>query len=163
ADPESKGIVENLVAYGKDDLLRPLLLEQAQDAEAEGAGPEAGGARLLADLGVANQRATAWCAEVNAALHSEVAAVPAQRVVTEAELLTPSPSLRPVIGAAQLTRKVDKLSTIRLGSARYSVPSVLVGTQVTVLVDGSRVLILNPDTGEVHAEHQLVAPGEASV
>jgi len=27
ADPESKGIVENLVGYGKDDLLRPLLLE----------------------------------------------------------------------------------------------------------------------------------------
>ena len=30
ADPESKGIVENLVGYGKDDLLRPLLLEPAE-------------------------------------------------------------------------------------------------------------------------------------
>ena len=28
-DPESKGLVENLVGYGKDDLLRPLMLEHA--------------------------------------------------------------------------------------------------------------------------------------
>jgi transposase len=30
-DPQSKGVVENLVGYGKDDLLRPLLLEHALD------------------------------------------------------------------------------------------------------------------------------------
>jgi hypothetical protein len=62
-----------------------------------------------------------------------------------------------------VTRKVDKLSTIRLGSARYSVPTALRGTRVAVLVDGPRVLILDPGTGQVHAEHPLVAPGEASI
>ncbi|KUG57114.1 transposase [Serinicoccus chungangensis] len=158
ADPESKGIVENLVRYGKDDLALPLLLEHA------GAGGlAAGAARVLADLGAANERAAAWCQEVNAAVHSETCAVPSDRLATEVDLLTELPSLRPVIGPAPVTRKVDKLSTIRLGSARYSVPTALIGTQVGVLVDGTRVLVLDPGTGQVHAEHPLVAPGEASV
>lgn len=68
-----------------------------------------------------------------------------------------------MIGPAPTTRKVDELSTIRLGSARYSVPSALVGSVVAVHVDGPRVLVVDPDTGEVVAEHALVAPGEASV
>ena len=160
ADPESKGIVEALVRYGKDDLLRPLLLEHAQGLDGE---EQAAAARILADLGGANQRAADWCAEVNAALHSEIAAVPDQRLAKEVDLLTELPSLRPLIGPAPVRRKVDKLSTIRLGSARYSVPTALIGTQVGVLVDGARVLILDVGTGEVHAEHPLVGPGEASV
>lgn len=160
ADPESKGIVEALVRYGKDDLLRPLLLEHAQGLGGE---EQAAAARILADLGGANQRAAHWCQEVNAAVHSEIAAVPNQRLAKEVDLLTELPSLRPVIGPAPAARKVDKLSTIRLGSARYSVPNRLIGTQVGVLVDGTRVLIMDTGTGEVHAEHPLVAPGEASV
>ena len=158
ADPESKGIVQALVRYGKDDLARPLILEHAGSGDLA-----AGAARVLADLGGANQRAADWCAEVNAALHSEIAAVPDQRLAKEVDLLTELPSLRPLIGPAPVRRKVDKLSTIRLGSARYSVPTALIGTQVGVLVDGARVLILDVGTGEVHAEHPLVGPGEASV
>ncbi len=160
ADPESKGIVEALVRYGKDDLLRPLLLEHAQGLDGE---EQAAAARILADLGGANQRAADWCAEVNAAVHSEIAAVTNERLAKEVDLLTELPSLRPVIELVPATRKVDKLSTIRLGSARYSVPNRLIGTQVGVVVDGTRVLILDTGTGEVHAEHPLVAPGEASV
>jgi len=38
-----------------------------------------------------------------------------------------------------------------------------VGAQVGVVVDGARVLILDPGSGQVHAEHPLVGPGEASV
>jgi transposase len=160
ADPESKGIVEALVGYGKDDFLTPLLLEHQQ--------PVAGGERVaaagvLADLTVANEQARAWCEEVNAAVHSEVAAVPAERLAVERELLTPLPSLRAHIGPPPTTRKVDKLATIRVGSARYSVPTTLVGARVAVQVTGSQVVILDPDTGLVHAEHPLVAPGEASI
>ncbi len=158
ADPESKGIVEALVRYGKDDLALPLILEHA------GTGDLAvGAAAVLADLRAANQRAADWCAEVNAAVHSETCAVPDQRLAIEVDLLTELPSLRPVIGPAPVTRKVDKLSTIRLASARYSVPNRLIGTTVGVVVDGTRVLVLDTGTGEVHAEHPLVAPGEASV
>lgn len=93
ADPQSKGIVEALVGYGKDDFLTPLLLE------AGGRNPEAA-ASVLGDLPGANKRAAGWCEEVNGAVHSEVAAVPAQRLITERELLTELPSLRPSIGPA---------------------------------------------------------------
>ena len=152
ADPESKGIVENLVGYGKDDLLRPLLLEH-QD----------GPVGVLGDLAAANQRARAWCDEVNAAVHSEIAAVPADRLEQERELLTGLPSMQLRIGPAPVTRKVDKLATIRLGSARYSVPMALIGTTVEVVCDQGRVLIVDITSGEVVADHGAVAPGEASI
>jgi transposase len=167
ADPQSKGIVENLVGYGKEDLLRPLLLEHALDAdgEATGGGQSHSAAAILGDLSVANAHARAWCEEVNAAVHSQTCAVPAQRLAVEVELLTPLPSLRPHIGPPPIIRKVDKLSTVRVGSARYSVPVpvALRGSAVAVLVDGPRVLILDPGSGVVHAQHPLKAPGEASI
>jgi transposase len=150
ADPESKGIVENLVGYAKDDLLVPLELEE--DPWAEG----------IAGL---NARASAWCTEVNGRVHSEIQAVPDQRLATEQELLGELPSLRLEVGPKPTTRKVDKLSCIRFGSARYSVPNRLIGTTVTVLVDErDRTLrVVEPVTGEVHAEHRLIAPGEVSI
>jgi hypothetical protein len=143
ADPESKGMVENLVGYAKTDLMVPQ-------------GP-------LEDLGAANIAAAAWCVEVNAAVHSEICAVPAERLATEVELLAALPSLRPEFGAKPTTRKVDKLSCIRFASGRYSVPNKLIGTTVTVLVDDRTLRVIEPITGEVHAEHTLVPPGETSI
>ena len=164
-DPESKGVVENLVGYSKDDLLRPLMLEHALHQGRDGGSIDESAvtAMVLADLPAANERAAEWCTQVNTAVHSETCAVPADRLVRERELLSPLPSLRLSIGPAPVTRKVDKLSTIRLGSARYSVPSVLRGAIVAVVADGPHVSILDPTTGEVHAQHPLVAPGEASI
>ena len=142
ADPESKGIVENLVGYAKADLMVP----QAP----------------FGDLAAANTAAAAWCAEVNGVTHSEICAVPAERLVTERELLAPLPSLRASIGK-MVTRKVDRLSCVRFGSARYSVPVRLIGSQVELRTDDGRLLAVVAATGEVVAEHVLVAPGEASV
>ena len=142
ADPESKGIVENLVGYAKADLMVP----QAP----------------FSDLAAANQAARAWCAEVNAAVHSEVCAVPAERLVIERELLSGLPSLRPSIGR-QVTRKVDRLSCVRFASARYSVPVRLIGAQVRLRTDDGRLLVVMTPDGAVVAEHFLVPPGEASV
>ena len=59
------------------------------------------------------------------------------------------------------TRKVDHLSTVRLGAARYSVPHRLRGEQVQVLVDGDEVRVLHRG-GEV-ALHRLQPPGGASI
>jgi hypothetical protein len=153
ADPESKGIVENLVGYAKDDLMVPLELD---DEPVRGLG---------ADLARVNAAAVVWCAEVNAATHSEICAIPDQRLETERELLAELPSLRPEIGAKPTTRKVDKLSCIRFASGRYSVPNRLIGRIVTVLVDEqARLLrVVEPLTGEVLAEHALVPPGETSI
>jgi hypothetical protein len=52
---------------------------------------------------------------------------------------------------------------VRFGSARYSVPSRLIGTTVLIAVAGAKIRILEPFTGEIAAEHALVAPGEASI
>ena len=155
-DPESKGIVENLVGYAKDDLLIPLSVddEPGQAWKGEGSG-----------LARANARAASWCAEVNAAVHSEICAVPADRLQVERPLLGALPSLRLAVGPKPITRKVDKLSCIRFGSARYSVPNTLIGITVTVLVDerDQTLQVVEPVTGELHAEHGLVAPGETSI
>src|SRR5271163_2168132 len=129
-DPQSKGIVENLVGYAKRDLMVP----QAP----------------FGDLAAANAAAAAWCAEVNGAVHSEICAVPAERLVTERELLAPLPSLRASTGRLVL-RKVDRLSCVRFGSARYSVPTRLIGTQVGLRTDDGRVLAIVTGAGEVVA------------
>jgi len=144
ADPESKGIVEHLVGYAKRDLMVPAELS-------------------VTDLPAANTAAARWCAEVNAVVHSEICAVPAGRLESERALLGPLPSLRPEIGPRPASRKVDKLSCVRFGSARYSVPSRLIGATVLITVAGPAIRILEPFTGEVAAEHQLVPPGETSI
>jgi transposase len=141
-DPESKGIVENLVGYAKSDLMIPL--------------------QPFDDLTAGNTAAMAWCVEVNGVIHSEICAVPAERLVIERELLVPLPSLRASIGRT-VTRKVDRLSCVRFGSARYSVPTALIGAEVAVRVDHDRILMILTSSGEIVAEHGLVAPGEASV
>jgi transposase len=153
ADPESKGMVENLVGYAKSDLMTPLAaLEQLLGTE-----------NLAPDWALVNARAEQWCAEVNAREHSEICAVPDQRLARELELLGGLPSLRIELGPSPSTRKVDKLSCVRFGSARYSVPNRLIGSTVTVLVEGTTLRVIEPVTGQIHAEHQLVAPGEASI
>lgn len=150
ADPQSKGIVENLCGYAQRDLAIPLLTEAAMTSRTLG-------------LREANAAAKAWCAEVNSAPHSEICAIPGQRLETERELLAPLPSLRMEIGAAAVTRKADRLSCIRYGSARYSVPTRLIGEAVQIIVDHGALLVLEPATGVIVAEHELVAPGEASI
>ena len=84
-DPQSKGIVENLVGYAQRDLVVPLL------AEARSAG------RVLS-VREGNAAAEHWCNEVNAAVHSEICAVPDERLAQEVALLAPLPSLRLQVG-----------------------------------------------------------------
>lgn len=149
-DPQSKGIVEHLCGYSQRDLVVPLLTE----AQITG---------VPVSLAVANEAAAAWCTEVNAAVHSEIAAVPQQRLATERDVLAPLPSLRPEIGAASVTRKVDRLACIRYGSARYSAPTRLIGTTVKIVIDHGALIIVEPATGAIVAEHELVAPGETAI
>ena len=143
ADPESKGMVEHLVGYAKRDLMVP---QQPFD-----------------DHGTANEAAAVWCAEVNAVTHSEISTVPAERLAVEQPVLGPLPSLRLELGARPVTRKVDRLSCVRFGSARYSVPCRLIGYQVTLTTTATMITVIEPVSGEVLAEHRLVAPGETSI
>lgn len=143
ADPESKGVVEALVGYAQRDLIVPQMTE--------GGWP---------DLGAANAAARAWCAEVNGRVHSEIVAIPAERLLVERERLRPLPSLRPAVRAGAV-RKVDRLATVRFGSARYSVPHALVGAEVTVAALEGEVVIRH-GMAEV-ARHRLVGPGEVAI
>ena len=141
ADPQSKGVVEALAGYVQTDLV----------VASEGWGD---------DLDAANAAARAWCSEVNGRVHSETAAVPAERLVAERAAMRPLPSLRPPLRHGE-ARKVDRLSTVRFGSARYSVPRELVGRRVEVAAGEGRVEIF--DRGRLLAVHPLVAPGEVSL
>ena len=149
-DPQSKGIVEILCGYAQRDLAVPLLTQAAVDG-------------VPIDIRAANAAAAAWCAEVNALAHSEIAAIPDARLIAERELLQPLPSLRLQIGAASVLRKVDRLSCVRYGSARYSVPTRLIGTMVAIVFDHGAVCLVEPATGMIVAEHELVAPGSTSI
>jgi transposase len=143
-DPESKGIVEHLVGYAKRDLVVPHNL-------------------TVDELMAGNTLAVDWCAEVNAVEHSETCAVPTERLRDERDLFATLPSLRLDIGARPISRKVDRLSCVRFGSARYSVPTRLIGSRVLITVVDNTVQILEAFTGAVVAEHALVAPGETSI
>lgn len=140
ADPESKGMVEALCGYVQTDLIVP--------------------AAAWNDEGEANAACRAWCEELNGREHSTIAAVPAERLAEERLLLRPLPSLRPPLRAGE-RRRVDKLSTIRFGSARYSVPKELVGRDVEIIAADGEVRI--ECRGELVAVHRLVAPGECSI
>lgn len=140
-DPESKGVVENLVGYAQRDLVVP-----------EG--------NFGGHVSEGNRQAKLWGIEVNSRVHSETQAAPNARLETERPLMRPLPSLRPALCRGEL-RKVDRTQTIRFGSARYSVPSRWVAHHVEVLVDVGEVVIgLN---GETIARHPLMAPGEVSI
>jgi hypothetical protein len=141
ADPESKGVVENLVGYAQTDLAIP----------AEGWGGRVAEANGAAEL---------WGLEVNGRVHSEIVAVPAERLGQERPLMRELPSLRPAQGGGEL-RKVDRLQTVRFGSARYSLPRSWVGKQVEVAVAGAEVVIFYD--GRQIERHPLMAPGEVSI
>ncbi len=141
ADPASKGLVENLVGYAKSDLMIPGELSSR-------------------DLVRANEEARDWLEEVNAATHSEVCAVPAQRLEVERELLGSLPQLRSTLGKV-VYRRVDKLSCVRYASARYSVPMALMSKQIEARVDSGQLDVTH--LGVLQATHRLVAPGETSI
>jgi len=142
ADPESKGMVENLAGYVQRDLLVP--------AELEGPWP---------DLTTANAAARQWCAEVNGRMHSETAAVPLERLQTERDVLRPVPLLRPPLRRGEL-RKVDRLGMVRFGSGRYAVPEEYVGQQVEIVAHEDLVVIRH--AGMELVRHVVVGPGEVA-
>jgi transposase len=141
ADPESKGLVENLVGYVKSDLMIPEQL-------------------TVSDLAGANAKAKQWCDEVNSVMHSEICAVPLDRLGTERRLFKDLPTLRATIGKT-VTRKVDRLSCVRFGSARYSVPNTAIGREVELRISDGVITVVF--SGEIIAEHLVISPGETSI
>lgn len=138
ADPESKGKVEAVVKFVKTDCV-----------PAEG----------FASLDEANRWAERWCAEVNAEAHSETCVAPAERLTSERMVLRPLRE-RPAVATGE-RRRVDKFSTVRFASARYSVPSGLRGEWLEVVVEGNLVRISR--RGDEVVVHPLQPPGGSSI
>src|SRR5258705_5260865 len=87
------------------------------------------------------------------------------RVVLEERLsnVSQSASWNDVVPAMPrgVSRKVDKLATVRIGSARYSVPHTLSGQHVDMTTVDDRIEVLHQDA--LVAQHRLVPPGGTSI
>ena len=112
ADPESKGIVENLVGYAKRDLIVPQApFTGLAAANAAARAVVRGGERCPA-LGDLRGPGGAAGSRTGTADRAAVAAAGDRQ--------------------GRGDRKVDRLSCVRFGSARYSVPTRLIGQHVAV-------------------------------
>jgi hypothetical protein len=85
--------------------------------------------------------------------------VPTERLLTERAVLRALRE-RPAVATGE-QRKVDKCSTIRLASARYSVPCRLVGEWVDAALDGDVVRVYA--NGAEVALHTAQPPGGLSI
>jgi transposase len=132
----TKGKVERMVQYVKDNFLN---------------------GRSFADLEDLNAQATGWLnATANARLHSTTGHVPAE-LLGEEKLIALA-SIRPYRLSSSLTRTVNNEAMVRVERSRYSVPPAYVGKSVTVSTQEHRIEIRCGDV--VIAEHeQAVRPG----
>ena len=141
ADPESKGVVENLVGYAKRDLV-------------VGCGPF-GDVRLGE-----RQRPSPGATRSTAGSTARPAPCPTSASRPSARCCGRCPRCDRPSGRST-SRTVDHLRTVRFGSARYSVPGAFIGRRVEVSLDGPELVIRH--AGSEIARHPLVAPGEMSL
>jgi hypothetical protein len=127
-DPESRGGTEATVKIAKADLV---------PAEANLREEYASFAELEADC-------DGWYERVNARVHRESAAVPAERLAAELAHLHPLPA-EPYVLALGEERLVNDDQTIRFGSVRYSTPPGHVGDRVWCRVHGTELVIVARD------------------
>jgi transposase len=147
-DPESKGGAEHTVKIAKADLVPTtanLLDAYATFAE-------------LADACID------WCERVNARVHRETGAAPADRLIVERRHLHVLPG-EPHAVALGEERLVDDDQTIRFGSVRYSTPPGYVGSKVWCRVVGEELVIVGrAATGLVElTRHVLSTPGNPRI
>ena len=148
ADPASKGGSESTVKIAKADLV-------PTEANLLEAYPTFTALRVAC---------AAFCTEVNEREHRETRRPPVELLADERRRLHPVPA-EPYTVAFGLTRVVDEESTVRHGSARYSVPHKLVGERVWVRVDGDELVVVHqgpPGAREV-ARHRLTTPGNPRI
>ena len=149
ADPQSKGGSEATVRVAKADLVATdhNLLGEYED---------------MAALEAACQ---AFCDRVNAREHRVTRRPPAVMLADERVRLHPLPKLAHTVCFGQ-TRRVDRQSTISVGSAIYSVPSSLVDERVWARVHGSELVVVHADGVEGPREvarHALTTPGSPRI
>jgi transposase len=135
--PRTKGKVERLVDYVKDNFLL---------------------GREFADLADINAQGRHWMDTVaNVRIHATTGARPVDLLASERESLTPIRSVVPYQIYELLERKVDVEGFVRARGSRYSVAPEYIERQVVVCV-GERKIIVRPKSdgapgGLIIAEH----------
>lgn len=135
ADPETKGKVESVVKFIKQNFLAN---------------------RVYADDEILNTCALDWLDRTgNAKIHSTTKRVPAEMFLTERESLRPLPDVQ-LYATAQICRTVRKDNTILYDSNRYSVPIGTYDTQKEVQIEPTNgILRISTVFGEFICEHLL--------
>ena len=149
ADPQSKGGSEATVRIAKADLV-PTTANLLDDYDSFG--------ELEAACRAAMDR-------FNAREHRETRRAPADMIAQERARLHRAPEVAHTLGFGE-TRTVDERdSTIRYGSARYSVPHTLMGERVWVRVSGDELVVVDasPRGAREVARHKLTTPGNPSI
>jgi hypothetical protein len=136
--PRTKGKVERMVDYVKDNFLN---------------------GRSFADLADLNAQALSWLEQTaNARVHATTHRRPAELLEEERPHLRAPDQIRPYRYLEPLARKVSSESLVSIGGSRYSVPPAYVGQQVAVVQDGQKILVRCGDL--IIAEHAAAArPG----
>lgn len=135
-DPQSKGKVENVVKYAKYNYAR---------------------FRTFDSLTNFNEGCIAWLKRTgNAKIHGTTKKVPAEVFEVERAYLQPIP-IKINKSEISLTRDVRKDNTILYLSNRYSVPigTYRPGRQVMIFEKEKQLQVVDPETGEVLAIHEI--------
>ncbi len=136
--PRTKGKVERMVDYLKDNFLKGRLFAGFDDLVAQG---------------------QHWQETANGRLHATTGERPAD--LLPKEKLASLSLVAPYVLAQRHERKVDVEGFVRLACSRYSVPPQYVGKRVVVVQNEQRIQVR---LGEVIiAEHPLGAPGDCVV
>lgn len=148
ADPESKGGSEATVRIAKADVV-PTTANLRDDYDS------------FAELEAACQEAMD---RFNAREHRETRRVPSDAISDERMRLHPVPQVAHTLAFGH-DRTVDRDATIRFGSARYSVPHVLIGEKVWARVSGDELVIVDaaPTGAREVARHKLTTPGNPRI
>jgi len=149
ADPQRKGGSEATVRIAKAELVPT---EHNLRGEYE-------------DFAQLEQACLEFCDRVNAREHRMTRRPPAVMLIEERERLHRLPQLPHTICFGQ-TRRVSWQSTISVGGAIYSVPSMLVDERVWARADGSELVVVHvdgPQGPREVARHALTTPGRPSI
>lgn len=148
ADPESKGKIENVIKFIKNNFARH---------------------RIYTTLDDWNDQAILWLERRgNGKIHNTTKKRPAEVFLEEKQYLQP---VRALISVApedkqntkytlSITRVVRKDNTILYKANRYSVPLGTyhsMGKEVAIRVEEKKLCIIDPETGEILADHGLDA------
>lgn len=140
ADPESKGKVENVVKYIKQNFAKHRVFSTIEDW---------------------NDRAWSWLERTgNYNVHNTIKKRPFEVFTLEKQHLRKASPLLSNLESnhtQSITRNVNKDNTIRFESNRYSVPAGTYSTckQVSILASKQELKVINAATGEILATHKI--------